>query len=158
MQTISIEVIITLVIGLILGSSALSLRVVFLKGLSIFAIPLFNQKNNETAKSPSVKLKTGNRYFDDLEIRLLQAILDQDSNGLGIANLNSLLNLTKLSEENQRQRRHLFLKELNLKLFLIFGVREGITRIESETDKRVKLYVLNEKIEIPAITDTIKDS
>jgi hypothetical protein len=93
-----------------------------------------------------------------LEIRLLQAILDQDSNGLGIANLNSLLNLTKLSEENQRQRRHLFLKELNLKLFLIFGVREGITRIESETDKRVKLYVLNEKIEIPAITDTIKAS
>ena len=50
------------------------------------------------------------------------------------------------------------LKELNLKLFLIFGVREGITRIESETDKRVKLYVLNEKIEIPAITDTIKAS
>lgn len=158
MQTINIEVIITLVIGVILGSSALSFRVVLLKSLSIFAIPLFNQKDKAVTQTPTVKLKQGNRYFDDLEIRLLQAILDQDSNGLGIANLNSLLNLTKLSEENQRQRRHLFLKELNLKLFLIFGVREGITRIESETDKRVKLYVLNEKIEIPAITDTIKAS
>jgi hypothetical protein len=48
------------------------------------------------------------------------------------------------------------LKELNQKLFLIFGVREGITRIESAADKRIKLYVLNEKIEASVVEEAIK--
>jgi len=61
--------------------------------------------------------------------------------------LNSITNLTNLSAENQRQRRHLFLKELNIKLFLIFGIRESIVRLDSLEDKRVKNYVLSEEID-----------
>jgi hypothetical protein len=94
-----------------------------------------------------VTIKKNNRYFDELEVRLLKAIINPAENGIDIPNLNSLLNLKKLSEENQRQRRHLFLKELNLKLFLLFGIREGITRVEFDSDKRMKRYILDEKFD-----------
>lgn len=156
MQSIYLNIVLTLVIGLAVGSKVSSLKLALLKSVSLFNLMPFIQKNKEVTKTSSVQIKTGNRYFDDLEIRLLQAIIDQETTGLGIAHLNTLMNLTKLSEENQRQRRHLFLKELNLKLFLIFGVREGVTRIESTIDKRIKLYVLNEKLVASAVKEAIK--
>jgi DNA-binding transcriptional MerR regulator len=156
MESIYLNVALTLVIGVLLGSNATSLKLEFIKGISKFSIPFLRPKDKVVIQTQPVERKVGNRYFDDLEIRLLQAIIQQDNEGLGIAHLNTLLNLTKLSEENQRQRRHLFLKELNLKLYLIYGIREGITRIESVSDKRIKMYVLNEKIDSSAIEELMK--
>ena len=156
MESIYLNVALTLVIGVLLGSNATSLKLEFIKGISKFSIPFLRPKDKVVIQTQPVERKAGNRYFDDLEIRLLQAIIQQDNEGLGIAHLNTLLNLTKLSEENQRQRRHLFLKELNLKLYLIYGIREGITRIESVSDKRIKMYVLNEKIDSSAIEKLMK--
>jgi hypothetical protein len=156
MQAIYLNIVLTLIVGLVIGSKVSSLKLVFLKGFSLFNLLPLMPKNKEVLQTAPVKIKVGNRYFDELEIRLLQAIIQEEKDGLGIAHLNKLMNLTKLSEENQRQRRHLFLKELNLKLFLIFGVREGITRIESQTDKRIKMYVLNEKIDTTAVEEAIK--
>ncbi|MCX6194261.1 MAG: hypothetical protein NTX34_07245 [Cytophagales bacterium] len=62
-----------------------------------------------------------------------------------VSDINELLNLNKLSKENQRQRRHIIFKELNLKLFLVLGVRESIVRVSSEMDKRIKYYTLDQK-------------
>jgi len=156
MESIYLNVVLTLVIGVLLGSSATSLKPEFIKGITKFSIPFLRPKDKVVIQTQPVERKVGNRYFDDLEIRLLKAIIQQDNEGLGIAHLNSLMNLTKLSEENQRQRRHLFLKELNLKLYLIYGIREGITRIESVSDKRIKMYVLNDKIDSSAIEELMK--
>jgi DNA-binding transcriptional MerR regulator len=156
MESIYLNVVLTLVIGVLLGSNATSLKFEFIKGITKFSVPFLRPKDKVVIQSQPVERKVGNRYFDDLEIRLLKAIIQQDNEGLGIAHLNSLMNLTKLSEENQRQRRHLFLKELNLKLYLIYGIREGITRIESVSDKRIKMYVLNDKIDSSAIEELMK--
>ena len=156
MQAINIEVILTLIIGLIVGYKFSTLKLVFSKSIALINLLPTIQKNNEVSQSRIVNFKKGNRYFDDLEIRLLKSIVDQEEAALGITHLNSILNLAKLSEENQRQRRHLFLKELNLKLFLIFSVREGVSRIESDSDKRIKMYVLNEKIDSEAIKEALK--
>jgi hypothetical protein len=60
-----------------------------------------------------------------------------------------VLNLSKLSKENQRQRRHIILKELNLKLFLITGIRETIIRVSSDKDKRVKSYTFVPEVLAP---------
>jgi hypothetical protein len=73
--------------------------------------------------------------------------LEHEGNEVDVKTLNLITNLTGLTAENQRQRRHLFLKELNLKLFLIFGTRESIVRLDSLEDKRVKKYVLSEEID-----------
>ena len=146
MQAIYLNSILTLVIGMIIGLNATSLRVSFFKAVAKF--PQITTSIQPPRTQPTVTIKKNNRYFDELEVRLLKAIIDPAENGIDIPNLNALLNLKKLSEENQRQRRHLFLKELNLKLFLLFGIREGITRVEFDSDKRMKRYVLDEKFEI----------
>jgi DNA-binding transcriptional MerR regulator len=144
MQTIYINGILTLIIGLIIGINATFLRVSFLKTFTKF--PNIKLIDNNSSVSQSLAVDKSNRYFDELEIRLLKTIISQGENGLDIAQLNTLLNLKKLSDENKRQRRHIILKELNLKLFLLFGIREGIIRIEIDLDKRRKSYVLNKKI------------
>jgi DNA-binding transcriptional MerR regulator len=144
MQTIYINGILTLIIGLIIGINATFLRVSFFKTFTKF--PNIKLIDNNSSVSQSLAVDKSNRYFDELEIRLLKTIISQGENGLDIAQLNTLLNLKKLSDENQRQRRHIILKELNLKLFLLFGIREGIIRIEIDLDKRRKSYVLNKKI------------
>jgi len=153
MQAIYINSILTLIIGLIIGINAMSLRVSFLKTFTKFPKLNLIDKNTSVSQMPTVK--KNNRYFDELEVRLLKTITSQEEIGLDIARLNILLNLNKLSEENQRQRRHLFLKELNLKLFLLFGIREGITRVEFDTDKRMKRYVLDQKFDIAQIEELL---
>jgi DNA-binding transcriptional MerR regulator len=153
MQAIYVNSILTLVIGLIIGLNATNLRVSFLKTFTNF--PKLIPANQQTRIAPAVTIKKNNRYFDELEMRLLKAITNPEEKGLDIASLNSLLNLKKLSEENQRQRRHLFLKELNLKLFLLFGIREGITRVEFDSDKRMKRYVLDEKFDLTQLEDLL---
>ncbi len=98
---------------------------------------------NNTVFRQKYKIKsTSDQYIlDPHESKLLRAILDSPNNtGLDVKQINELLHLTKLSKENQRQRRHIVFKELNLKLYLISGVRETITRVPSESDKRIKYY------------------
>ncbi|MEY4293053.1 MAG: hypothetical protein RIQ61_1451 [Bacteroidota bacterium] len=85
--------------------------------------------------------------LDPHELKLLAALVDQsNSQSFLVSELNELFKLEKLSKENQRQRRHIILKELNLKLFLVTGIRECIIRVPSETDKRIKFYTLHEQI------------
>jgi hypothetical protein len=153
MQAIYLNSILTLVIGMIIGLNATSLRVSLLKTIS--KLPKLSTSIQQPRIQPTVTIKKNNRYFDELEVRLLKAIIDPVENGIDIPNLNALLNLKKLSEENQRQRRHLFLKELNLKLFLLFGIREGITRVEFDSDKRMKRYILDEKFDITQIENLL---
>lgn len=88
------------------------------------------------------KISNNNEYIlDPHEAKLLKTIIESPNNtGIDVKTINELLHLTKLSKENQRQRRHIVLKELNLKLYLITGDRETIKRIPSEADKRVKYY------------------
>ncbi len=93
-------------------------------------------------KNQYKKITNTDQYvLDPHEAKILRAILESPNNsGIDVNKINELLHLTKLSKENQRQRRHIVIKELNLKLYLISGVRETITRIPSEADKRVKYY------------------
>jgi hypothetical protein len=114
-----------------------------------------DQKNtyyrvNDVSLKDRIKMKTAasNLILDPYESKIIIALLNDSNASIDVRELNEILNLTKLSKENQRQRRHIVLKELNLKLFFILGTRETITRISSESDRRVKYYTL-----IPEITD-----
>jgi hypothetical protein len=89
-----------------------------------------------------LKWSTKKYALDPHELKLIDYLSQQTAtNYITVDDLNQILNLTKLSKENQRQRRHIILKELNLKLFLITGIRETIVRVSSDKDKRVKSYV-----------------
>jgi hypothetical protein len=88
--------------------------------------------------------KSGNLRLDELEIRFIKNILEDNS--IGVSELNKILRIEKLSKENQRQRRHIFVKELNIKLSLSCKLRESIVRVPSETDARSKFYRFDKRI------------
>jgi hypothetical protein len=141
------NIILTLILGLIIGLNLK--RVPYISGFRKIApeIPTKQLYVEEFRSNVKLDKQDMNHCFDILEVRFLHKLLEQDGNEVDVKILNSITNLNQLSAENQRQRRHLFLKELNLKLFLIFGIRESIVRLDSMEDKRVKNYVLSEEID-----------
>jgi len=151
-----LNIAITLLLGLVIGLN-----------LKRFSISGFRSQNNfkprpafpatfiPSKPSLPIAIQHAGHCFDTLEVRLLIKMIDPSEPLLDVRSLNELINLTNLSSENQRQRRHLFLKELNLKLFLMFGVREAIIRIDDENDKRVKIYRFDDKISVDMIKQAL---
>ena len=86
--------------------------------------------------------------FDPHEEKILEQLLANWEQGISVSQLNDLLNLKGKSAENQRQRRHLVIKELNTKLFVLFNIRECIVRIPLAFDSRKKQYIMliNEEV------------
>lgn len=80
--------------------------------------------------------------FDPHEEKILLHLLTHVETGISVAELNQLLKVEGKSAENQRQRRHLVIKELNTKLFVLFNIRECIVRVPEEFDSRKKQYVI----------------
>lgn len=141
--------ILTLVIGFYLGIMYLQKRNLFILRSSN---PRF-QSHSNTQESNVSPNKTSASYLTlldrlnlfDLEVRVLSKLLV--SGCITVNDFNDIVKLSALSKENQRQRRHLFIKELNLKLYVINGCRENITRIDDQNDKRSKLYCLSESLD-----------
>ena len=111
---------------------------------------VFNKKTNirkykishiELAKFNS-SLKKTIFNLDPLETKFLYHLSVASESGMSIFEINKLFHLNKLSIVNQRVRRHIIIKEMNLKLFMITDIRECIIRVASEDDKRVKFYYL----------------
>ena len=139
----------TLLIGFYLGVFYLQQRnLIVLKSKNpIFLYPKGKSENKGSGDlSNSNYLTILNRLnLFELEIRVLSRLL---SNGcISVAEFNELIKLTHMSKENQRQRRHLFIKELNLKLSVINGVKENIARIDDQQDKRSKIYCFDESFD-----------
>ena len=111
---------------------------------------VFNKKTNirnykishiELAKfNSSIKKTVFN--LDPLETKFLYHLTLAAESGISVFEINKLFHLNKLSIVNQRVRRHIIIKEMNLKLFMITDNRECIIRVASEDDKRVKFYYL----------------
>ncbi len=96
-------------------------------------------------------------YFDVLEVRFIKRLLESENDELSVGVTNEILRIEKLSKENQRQRRHLFLKELNMKLKMIFKVNECIERQSTELDRRSKMYSLNSQVNTKLLIELIEN-
>ncbi len=96
-------------------------------------------------------------YFDVLEVRFIKRLLESENDELSVGETNEILRIEKLSKENQRQRRHLFLKELNMKLKMIFKVNECIERQSTEFDRRSKMYSLNSQVNTKLLIELIEN-
>ncbi len=96
-------------------------------------------------------------YFDVLEVRFIKRLLESENDELSVGETNEILRIEKLSKENQRQRRHLFLKELNMKLKMIFNVNECIERQSTELDRRSKMYSLNSQVNTKLLIELIEN-
>jgi hypothetical protein len=116
-----------------------------------------NGMHSEQNKMKHFKSQVLIPYFDTLELRFLKRILQNDQKQLSVNEANEILRIEKLSKENQRQRRHLFLKDLNVKLKMIFKIPECIERLSNENDRRSKYYCLHNQIKKESIEELIKE-
>ena len=149
------EIVTTTVLALGIG---LTLGYTIKKKLLFQKIPLMG--NFETSKNmemvPEYQKISVTPYFDTLEGRFLQKLIDSDKGQISMAEINTLLRIEKLSKENQRQRRHLFLKDLNVKLKMIFGISECIERHSADEDRRTKYYRMNKNVDVDYILKHIE--
>ncbi|MHA8106367.1 hypothetical protein [Aquirufa sp. 5-AUSEE-100C1] len=107
--------------------------------------------------NPSGLENTISIYFDILEVRFIKRLLESENDELSVGETNEILRIEKLSKENQRQRRHLFLKELNMKLKMIFNINECIERQSTELDRRSKTYSLNSQVNTKLLIELIEN-
>jgi hypothetical protein len=73
-------------------------------------------------------------------------IKNYEKGGINTEQINDLLELADKSTDNQRKIRHEFIKTLNLKLKMMYNFDNSIERNQSNTDKRIFNYQLNEEI------------
>ena len=121
----------------------------FLKGAyRVHALNSVSQSRQDNSRNFQPYRLSRSWKFDPHEEKILQQLLANWETGISVEELNDLLNVRGKSAENQRQRRHLVMKELNTKLFVLFNIRECIVRIPEAFDSRKKQYVIliNEEV------------
>jgi hypothetical protein len=86
--------------------------------------------------------------FTDIELNFLKKLVQLNGLQLPASNddFNDLFQLGQANKQNERIQRNQLLKNLNLKLFFIYGIEEGITRLSTQVDKRKKCYVIKDEL------------
>jgi hypothetical protein len=148
---------------LVFSSVLLALSVGLAVGVNIKNLPpsrknkylnsFFNTSPTEENSSNNLTISP---YFDTLELRFLNRMLQNEEKVLSVLETNEILRIERLAKENQRQRRHIFLKDLNVKLKMIYNTPECIVRISTDNDRRSKFYGLHESLSKESIEALIK--
>jgi len=86
--------------------------------------------------------------FTEIELNFLRKLIQLNGLQLPASNddFNDLFNLGQANKQNERIQRNQLLKNLNLKLFFIYGVEEGIMRLSTQVDKRKKCYFIKDEL------------
>ena len=86
--------------------------------------------------------------FNQTELQLIELLLKYQEVGLEISYINDLVNHDQPAMDTLKKRRELLLKDLRFKLATKFQIsqEEVFTEQRMETDKRMKLIFLNEKL------------
>ena len=138
------------IIGLLIG-----LNLKFREYVNLF----FGQKNQSEAQqtitfSPTIDFDSCD--FTEKELRFLTYLIESKINNWqnSVEELYDIIIPTSTGKQNDRLIRNNFIKSLNLKLFLIYGVKEGIVRLGLAEDRRRKYFLLdNELINLGIATD-----
>ena len=89
-----------------------------------------------------------NKYFNLLEINVMQKILASKNLSISTLELNSLINSENLSDAKLIRIRGDFLKDFNFKLQIVFGISNGIWKVYSFEDKKCKKFMLSKKFNV----------
>ena len=89
-----------------------------------------------------------NKYFNLLEINVMQKILASKNLSISTLELNSLINLENLSDVKSNRIRGDFLKDFNFKLQIVLGVSDGIRQVDFKENKKLKKLILSKKFNV----------
>jgi preprotein translocase subunit Sec63 len=101
-------------------------------------------------KQPVKSVSTINalQYFNELEISLFQKILTSNDKSISSLELNVFINQENYPVAELNRLTRDFLKDLNLKIQIVFGISNGIWQIDSSDDKKLKYYKLSSKFNL----------
>jgi hypothetical protein len=127
------------IIGLLIGLNSM-----FREYVNLF----FGQKNQSAAQqtalfSPTIDFDSCE--FTETELRFLSYLIESKINNWqnSVEDLYAIIIPVSTGKQNDRLNRNNFIKSLNLKLFLIYGVKEGIVRMGLAEDKRRKYFIID---------------
>jgi hypothetical protein len=84
--------------------------------------------------------------FDQLERKLLKALVESGDNYIPTNELNEILDCANKSQENQRRIRFMTIKQVNEKLAFYYNIKNAIERTASTEDKRLITYRLKKGV------------
>ncbi len=97
--------------------------------------------------------------FTEIELNFLRKLIQLNELNLPANNdaFGELFHQGQANKQNERIQRNHLLKNLNLKLFFIYGIEDGIVRMSNQDDKRKKCYSLKEELNLKGLSQDIKD-
>lgn len=101
-------------------------------------------------KQPVKSVSTINalQYFNELEISLFQKILASKDKSISSQDLHLIINQENYPVAELNRLRRNFLKDLNLKIQIVFAISNGIWQFDSADDKKLKYYKLSSKFNL----------
>jgi hypothetical protein len=110
-----------------------------------------NLPERKFSKKQSVKSAStinAKQYFNELEISVFQKILTSNDKSISSLELNVFINQENYQVGELNRLRRNFLKDLNLKIQIVFGISNGIWQFDSADDKKLKYYRLSKKFNL----------
>jgi len=99
-------------------------------------------------KRKSISTINVNQYLNATEIQVFQKILASKEKSISSQNLNFIINQENNSVAQLNKLNRIFLKDLNLKIQIVFGISNGIWQVDSADDKNLKYYRLSKKFNL----------
>ena len=120
----------------------------------------FNLPKRKFSKKQSVKsASTINalQFFNELEISVFQKILTSKDRSISSQELNLIINQENYQVGELNRLRRNFLKDLNLKIQIVFGISNGIWQFDSAVDMKSKHYILSKKFNLSQLIKMFLD-
>ena len=122
---------------------------VFIIGLTIgLFFHLFQWRIKKTKSDTLVPTINAQQYFNELEISVFQKILASKDKSISSQDLNLIINQENYPVAELNRLRSNFLKVLNLKIQIVFGISTGIWQVDSSDNKKLKYYMLSKKFKL----------
>jgi len=103
------------------------------------------EANTLNQRELNVNKKEPNKpeYFSDIEIRLLNEFHASANQAISELKMDALFQISDLPFQQKKQTRGILLKELNLKIFIIYSLKNGVIRVTNHGDQRIKMFGLS---------------
>ena len=99
-------------------------------------------------KRKSISTIHVHQHFNESEISVFNKILASKEKMISTQDLHLIINQENYPVAELNRLRRNFLKDLNLKIQIVFGISNGIWQFDSADDKKLKYYRLSKKFNL----------
>lgn len=122
---------------------------VFIIGITLGLLYQFFYKKIPKIKTdkliPTINVQ---QYFNEIEISIFSKILTSPDKSISSHDLTLMINQKNLSSVELNRLKRLILKDLNLKIKIVFGIPNGIWQVDSFEDKKLKKFMLSKEFNV----------